>query len=51
MNNPRARAFVLALCGLTLGIALSKFSGGSLAVIVAAVLALTLFALLRMRGR
>lgn len=50
INNPRMRVFLLALCGVALGIALSKFSGGSLAVIVAIVLAIMCFLLFRMRS-
>lgn len=50
MDNPRLRVFALALCGVALGIALSKFSGGSLAVIVAIVVAIGCFLLFRMRS-
>ncbi|MGX5692664.1 hypothetical protein ACWKWA_05750 [Dermacoccus abyssi] len=48
-NSPRLRVFLLGLAGVTLGIALAKLSGGSLAAVVAIVLALICFVLLRMR--
>lgn len=51
MNSPRLRAFVIALCGLAVGIALSKFSGGSSVAIIAVAAGLLCFVMLRMRGR
>lgn len=48
-TSPRLRVFLLALCGVALGIALAKLSGGSLAVVLAVVVGAACFFLVRMR--
>lgn len=45
----RWRVFFIALLGLALGIALSKFSNGTVSTLIVIVLAIIAFALFRMR--
>ena len=50
-SSPRLRAFLLALCGVALGIALARLSGGSLAVVLAIVVGVACFIVMQMRRR